>query len=43
MQYAVYFPLVRDKVTGVSSGANGMVIDLASHKTVNYSSVKAVL
>ena len=36
-------PLVRDKVTGVSSGANGMVIDLASHKTVNYSSVKAVL
>jgi flagellar basal-body rod modification protein FlgD len=36
-------PLMRDKVTAVSSGANGMVIDLASHKTVNYSSVKAVL
>ena len=36
-------PLVRDKVESISTGTNGIVVDLANGKSVNYSTVKAVL
>lgn len=36
-------PLIRDKVESISSGTNGIVMDLVNNKSVNYSTVKAVL
>jgi flagellar basal-body rod modification protein FlgD len=36
-------PLIRDKVSSISSGTNGITIDLANNTSVAYGSVKAVL
>ena len=36
-------PLIRDKVASISSGANGITVDLANSTSVAYGAVKAVL